>query len=344
MLRSMDMTSDGVVPACGTRHVSTMTVNADDDVDLHVEIDEAPGADLTVVFCHGYLLSLESWTCQREALRGMVDQPARLVFWDHRGHGDSGWRAGSDVSLDRLGRDLYAVLRAVVPGGRIVLVGHSMGAMTILALAAAHPELFAARVAGVVLCGGSAGDLASVTAGIPRPMARLVHRAIPLALGALRLQPALVDTLRRALAGPSMALTGRFLVGGPEPETISALVTRLISRTPVEVIGRLWPALVGYDGRDGLAALTGIPVRVVVGSRDRITPVEHSALIAAAVPDAELTVLPGAGHLAILESPEEISLLISRLIRSHRRRRPHRGPVGRPTGRVLTSAMARRTG
>ena len=56
-------------------------VPAEDGTLLHVEIDEAPGSDaLTVVFCHGYALNLDSWHYQRQAFRGR----ARLVFYDQR--------------------------------------------------------------------------------------------------------------------------------------------------------------------------------------------------------------------------------------------------------------------
>ena len=58
-----------------------------------------------------------------------------------------------------LGRDLDAVLRALAPDGPLVLVGHSMGGMTIMALAEQRPELFAERVAGVALLSTSAGEV-----------------------------------------------------------------------------------------------------------------------------------------------------------------------------------------
>ena len=51
------------------------------------------------------------------------------------------------VSIGQLGADLHAVLTAVAPGpGPVVLVGHSMGGMTIMALARLHPELFGPKV------------------------------------------------------------------------------------------------------------------------------------------------------------------------------------------------------
>ena len=79
-----------------------LTVTADDGVELHVEIQDAPDASLTVVFCHGYLLNSTSWDVQRTMLAGKV----RVVLWDQRGHGRSGWGTPPNATIDQVGRDL----------------------------------------------------------------------------------------------------------------------------------------------------------------------------------------------------------------------------------------------
>ena len=106
-------------------------VEASDGTRLHVEVDgPAPRAKtqppVTVLFCHGLGLTQDSWHFQR---RDMSDL-GRLVFWDQRGHGRSGRGAPEDATIDQLGDDLHAVLRATAPSGPVVLVGHSMGGMT----------------------------------------------------------------------------------------------------------------------------------------------------------------------------------------------------------------------
>ena len=74
----------GIESATGITH----EVVTDDGVALHVveEVDDAPAGSPTVIFTHGYGLSLDSWPGQREALRGV----ARVVLWDQRGHGEIG--------------------------------------------------------------------------------------------------------------------------------------------------------------------------------------------------------------------------------------------------------------
>jgi len=131
------------------------TVTTDDGVPLHVEVDGDPDAAVTVVFSHGFTARLAEWDLQRAAVRGR----ARLVLWDQRGHGRSGWTRLTEATIDRTGRDLGEVLDATTPSGPVVLAGHSMGGMSILALARQRPELFGGRVAGVFLLATSAGGL-----------------------------------------------------------------------------------------------------------------------------------------------------------------------------------------
>jgi pimeloyl-ACP methyl ester carboxylesterase len=153
----------------GSLRADPLTVVADDGVPLHDEIDEldreAVGGkglrarrrhtELTVVFVHGYALNLDSWHFQRAAYRGLV----RAVYYDQRSHGRSGRSAEEHANIEQLGQDLLRVLDQAVPEGPVVLVGHSMGGMTIVALAEEHPELFGDRIVGVGLVGTTAGGL-----------------------------------------------------------------------------------------------------------------------------------------------------------------------------------------
>ena len=84
-------------PPSGSR-----TVTTDDGVGLHVEVDGSPDAPLTVLLTHGFTARLGEWDGQRAALRGR----ARLVLWDHRGHGRSARPDRRTATIDRTGRDL----------------------------------------------------------------------------------------------------------------------------------------------------------------------------------------------------------------------------------------------
>lgn len=289
----------------------SMTVTADDGVELHVEIQDAPGAPLTVVFCHGYLLNCTSWDVQRTMLAGK----ARVVLWDHRGHGRSGWGTPPNATIDQVGRDLFAVIRAAAPRGRLVLVGHSMGGMAILALAKSHPGMFGGRVVGAVLSSTSAGGLSTITAGLPHITAPfVVGRLVPATLSRLRRHARLVDGARRSAGGATYLIAWPYLYGSRVPRPVARLTTRLMASVPIQVIAEFYTELVQYDLHAVLPALGRIPVFVLVGERDVITPIAHAEALVAAMSGAELVVVPDSGHLLVLERPREFGEEVWRLI------------------------------
>jgi pimeloyl-ACP methyl ester carboxylesterase len=174
----------------------TAAVRTADGGLLHATVDGPDDAPVTLVLAHGWTLAQAAWDDVAEALAPRVAAgQLRLVRYDQRGHGRSGWGT-ADISIDRLGADLGDVLDQLAPSGPVVLGGHSMGGMTIMCLAAARPELFGDRVGGVALVSTSAGDLAPE----PRTRAerirqRLTPGALTLALAGARV----VEKLRQKL-------------------------------------------------------------------------------------------------------------------------------------------------
>ena len=327
----------------GTLRGTPGTAVATDGTELYYEIDEIDEVDGvdgtgggaapagTVVFCHGYCLNQDVWHFQRAALRGRV----RCVYWDQRSHGRSGRGAGLlPVTVDQLGRDLRAVLDAAVPRGPVVLVGHSMGGMTLMAFADLHPGYVAERVVGTAFVNTSSGGLSELTFGLPEQGAKVLVRMAPAVLRALGSRPELVERGRRATADLFTGLVRRYAFGSPDVDpAVVRFVERLIESVPVDVVAEFFPALAGHEKTAALAAFdTGSPALVITGGRDRMTPSSHGERIAARLRGAELVRLPGAGHLAMLEQPETVTAhlqrLVARTIRTHGRdgRSPdHRG-------------------
>ncbi|MET7696054.1 alpha/beta hydrolase [Streptomyces sp. NPDC005485] len=295
---------------------------ADDGTELYYEIDDieqdatftprrrrlfgrkAP-APVTVVFSHGYCLNQDSWHFQRAALRGVV----RTVHWDQRSHGRSGRgvgqvQDGTPVSIDQLGRDLKAVIDAAVPEGPIVLVGHSMGGMTVMALAGHYPELVRDRVVGVALVGTSSGRLGEVNFGLPVAGVNAVRRVLPGVLKALGQQAALVERGRRATADLFAGIIKRYSFASRDVDpAVARFAERMIEGTPIDVVAEFYPAFTEHDKTEALARFTELPVLVLAGVGDMVTPSEHSEAIADALPAAELVLVPDAGHLVMLEHP-----------------------------------------
>lgn len=280
------------------------TVLTDDGVPLHVETDGDPAAPLTVVLCHGFTARLAEWELQRRVLRTR----ARLVLWDQRGHGRSRWTPRSDVRIERTGQDLAEVLDAVAPTGPVVLAGHSMGGMSIMALARLRPELFGTRVVGAFLLATSAGGL--VDTGLLARVIRLLRRLRLLApyLRLLRLVAPVVERLRRRGTALGRHSTRRLMFGpeGADRRHVQ-LVQDLLEETPFPVVACFYAGFLDHDESAALEVLRRVPVTVVAASHDRLTPAAHGRRLAEQLgPDTDLVVVPGAGHSVNLTHPEVV--------------------------------------
>jgi pimeloyl-ACP methyl ester carboxylesterase len=290
-----------------------LTVLADDGVPLHAEINGPDDAPVTIVFCHGYALNQNVWHYQRRDLAGA----ARLVFWDQRGHGQSGQCSQERCTIPQLGKDLHAVLLAAAPGDApVVLVGHSMGGMTIMALARQHPELLGTKVIGAVLISTVAGGV-DPTIWIPmllRPIAR--QAAAPVLRGvSTGMRAALVERGRQA-GGDLAFLAARYVAFG-DPSVSPAVVDfleRMIRATPVGVVAAFYLALLRHDERAALGALGRVPVTVIAAERDRLVSLPASEELAEQIPGAEFVRVPGTGHAVILERPLLVNHVISELV------------------------------
>lgn len=288
-------------------------VYADDGVRLHVEEVGPEHAPVTVIFCHGYCLSSAAWHYQRQALA--QDNPGKLVFWDQRSHGRSGRGMHEGSTIDQLGHDLYSVLEACAPTGRVVLVGHSMGGMTIMALAQHHPELFGDRVVGVALVSTSPGVLAEVSAGLPALVGKVGHAVMPHVTRGMRAKPAVFERGRRFGTDLAFLMTRRGSFGGDVPPSLVEFTEKMIAATPVEVIADFYATFVDHDKLQALPVLQRCETLVLVGSKDVMTPVNHSRVIAQHLPDAQLVVLEGAGHMVMLERQALVTLQLRALVR-----------------------------
>ena len=288
------------------------TVLTEDGVRLHVEVDQAD-SPVTVVLVHGFTARLGEFEVQRDLLR---KAGVRTVLYDHRGHGRSGWGPPRSATIDQLGRDLATVLEQVVPPGPVVLLGHSMGGMTVMALARQRPELFGPRVAGVFLLATSAGEL--VDSGVVGQAVRLVRRLrlLGVYLWWLRLWAPVLERFRTRGTAAGRVFTRRYLFG-KDDATDPLLVTEvqnMLEETPLTVTAAFWATFVSHDEVASLAALRSVPVTVLCGTHDRLTPLAHSRRIAAELPDAELVVVPGAGHSVNVSRHEVVDAALLRLV------------------------------
>lgn len=290
----------------GVRHLPegrSLVVTTDDGARLAVTV-AGPDDGPTVVLAHCWTGSRAIWATVAHRL---VEEGHRVVLYDQRGHGDS-TNAETLPSVPMLGHDLRAVLEAT-DTHEAMLVGHSMGGMTIKSYAAEHPEHFAERATGVVLVATAARVLGRTVPG------RIVHRA----LGDGR-----QEWSRRGRVG--RAMVRRSLGKQPHRDHIDLTLETFAATSGAARAGYL-VAMAAMDLRPALERIT-VPATVLVGTRDTLTPPRLGRKLADALPDAELIVLPGAGHMLPLEAPDAIL----DAIRATARRAAERGR--RPTVQV----------
>ena len=287
---------------------SEQMVTAADGTTLHVEIVEprVPTTKPTIVFVHGFALDMGTFYFQRKVLAERGDH--RLVFYDQPGHGRSSRLQSGDYDIAALGKSLAAVLDATVPDGHIILVGHSMGGMTIMAFAEQYPQWFGNRVTGVVLMSTSAGLIDKTKIGIPSLVARASAPFFPLWGGAARLGGGTIDKARVASSDLAWLLTRRYGFGEVKPSpSLVTFVESMNSKTSVETLTKYLRTLYTHNRFPALSTLSGVPVLVIVGTKDYLTPVTHSEEILKHLPDAELVKIDNSGHVVMLEKADEVN-------------------------------------
>jgi pimeloyl-ACP methyl ester carboxylesterase len=308
---------DGSARGDGQEGSYVSGVLADDGIELYVKVTGAADAAMTVVFCHGFTGESSDWDRQRAAL---ADR-ARVVVWDQRGHGRSGWGDPAHITVDQTGRDLAAVIEAIDPVRPVVLVGHSMGGTSILALARQCPELVKRRVAGVMLLTTSATGLLGGAGWGPlmREAERCGLRWAWLAW--LRCCEPVLDLLAWRGSPLSRAFTRLVLFGADADHDLVDRAQQQLERLPLATAAAFVAAFLDHDQSAGLVALQGLPVVVLGGTSDRLTPAAQSRMISRALGSCcQLMVMPDAGHaLPVTHSDfvnAELHDLIDRAIRN----------------------------
>ncbi|MBF4162910.1 alpha/beta fold hydrolase [Nocardioides acrostichi] len=297
----------------GSLRSRPITVVCSDGVPLHVEVDEpdAPGATpLTVVFAHGYCLTLDSWHFQRAGYRGLV----RTVFYDQRSHGRSGRSDAKHATIDQLAEDLLCVLEQVAPEGPVVLVGHSMGGMTIAALAEQHPELFGERIVGVALISTTAGGLDVGRILMPLAPARIGGNLVVRGARGLSRGHRGVDAVRKMGRAVAEVATDRFAFGDEVPSDYVRFVDEMLGATPFEVVAQFLPSLHSLDKFDHVGVLARVPTAIMCGTRDRLTSIGHSRKLASRIEGATLLELERTGHMAQIERHDQVNAVLDQLL------------------------------
>jgi pimeloyl-ACP methyl ester carboxylesterase len=256
-----------------------------------------------IVLVHGWTCARHFWVGQ---LHGLADRH-RVVTYDLRGHGDSEPPRDADFSTDALAEDLQAVLDAAVGERPALLVGHSLGAMSIVAWAGRFPDAVEQRAAGAALLNTGIGDLIdqSLILKLPSGMRRTKAVAGGVFLSASGPLPPASPVSLRAVKYVALSPTAT-------PAQV-AFCQEMVLACRRDVRAGFGRTLSRLDLADAIASLT-VPTLVLGGGRDRLTPPPHVERMAAALPRlAERVELPRSGHMSPIEDPAAVNAAIERL-------------------------------
>lgn len=289
-------------PLAQRRGDRSRTFDLSDGARIYVE-EFGPESPVGVIFVHGSVLRTDVWHYQMA-----LDTGRRMVFSDLRGHGRS-TKGEASYSISTLGSDLLSVMDQVGLEEAVV-VGHSVGGQVALQLCHDRPELMGSRIKGLVLVNTSHGPFTEtlIAGGVVARVERLTRRP----LDALGKQHARIERLRR-LVRPSDALFWGVAVAGfgqhPSPKHIDFTYDMLAS-TPVDVILDLVKSYRDFDMSETLGDIV-VPALVIGGTHDRLTLPKASHHLAAHLPQADLHIFDGCGHMSMLERHDEFNRLLT---------------------------------
>lgn len=263
------------------------TVITDDGAAIAVTVAGPAGGPL-IVLAHGFTNAREVWAMVAHRL---IRAGCRVALYDHRGHGSS--TSGRDGhTIARLADDLDAVLRSLDATDAVV-VGHSMGGMTIQVFACRHPESVRRRVKAVVL-------VATAAHGISKGSRRGDH------LAAKAAGHPLGDRFFASRAGHAF-FRGVFGVNARKADL--RLAQELWLATTHAAREQFVEAMLGMDLREANAAID-VPTTVIVGELDTLLAPRLGEAVATSIRDARLVRLPDVGHMLPLEAPDRVAEVV----------------------------------
>lgn len=288
---------------------TVIPVTATDGAKLRVHAygpDDAPA----VVLVHGWTCAIEYWNAQINEFAGEY----RVIAYDQRGHGESE-RGTAALTWDQLADDLSAVLDAALrPGERAVLVGHSLGGMTMQAWAGRYPEQVPERAVAALLVNTAADRLVAETSVVP-----LLNRtwfgefvSLPFWFGRLALgTPVVLPPL-----APVRWVFARQIMSLAADRELVDYSLAVVRSCPAAVRARFGFLLADMDLGESVRNLV-VPTTILAGSKDDMTPPVHSERLAALLAETGNLVryqVFDTGHLGNVEAYERFNAELARVL------------------------------
>lgn len=248
-------------------------------------VDQGQGKP--IVFVHGFPLSHAMWNAQIPVFAAKH----RVIVPDLRGFGDSVDTEGT-VSMEDFADDIAAILDDLKISEPFVLCGLSMGGY----IAIQFIRKYRQRLRGLVLCDTRASADTPEVVENRHKIAKLVIE---------RGTQAVADAMLPKAFGPKTY--------AERPEVVEAVRTMMIASDPTGVAAASRGMAVRTDMTKLLPSID-MPTLVLVGADDVLTPVDEMRRMAEAIPNAQLKVIPDAGHVTPLENPTVFNSLLAQFL------------------------------
>lgn len=308
-------------------HAAGLTINSTTGAHLHVE-SYGDTAAPTIVLTHGWSLDSSVWTYAVEDLSSRF----RVVTWDLPEMG----RSKGHIDLSSFAQDLQAVVEFAGGDHRVLLVGHSIGGMTIQTLARDNPNFVDQRVAGIVLLNTTHTNPLRTMILSPVWQALRWPLLEPLMWLATPLQLILWASAWQSYLSGAAHLANRIGFGKYVSRSQLNLATLLATKNSPGAQARGCLAMFRWDATGALAGIAP-PVRIIAGELDIVTKPEASQAIAAKTAGSDLLIINDVNHMGFLERYENYNKSIAQFADSVLSRTNSSGVVER---RQRTSASS----
>ena len=280
-------------------------VTSFDGARLLAEDFGAPDAKTGVIFLHGYCLDRTIWHHQMES-----PSDSRRIFYDARNHGRSLDSGRAEADTITLARDLKAVLDQSGLD-KAVLVGHSMGGMTVLEFCRLHPEELGKRVRGLVLVNTTYTDALKTlfAAEIIGPIERRTRKVVGAILDGRRSSA----VLRLRGDDLSWLLVKFFGFGADASPTQIGYIIKLLSQFPNPPLVEMLNGIRKFDMEEALNAID-VPCLIIAGGTDRVTTVKASERMHEEIKGSTLEVFDDEGHMTMMEGEQRFNPLLDKFL------------------------------
>lgn len=237
--------------------------------------DHGPNDAPVIIFIHGFPFNKSMWHGQAEALKDNY----RLITYDIRGHGNS------DPGIDDFSVDLFVIdllrLMEKLKIEKSILCGLSLGGYIALNAVLKHPDLFDGLILNDTQC---IADTPEIKENRCTAIIRIKEKGV---------EQYADEIIKNLFAAESFIKRGNVI----------AEVKEMIINTPIQTLCNTLHALAERKETCSRLPEINIPVLIIVGKEDKITPIAAAQQMHELIKDSSLQIIPDAGHVTNLENP-----------------------------------------